>query len=89
MIDGYYILLLGFARSPFKVFLSYLRIVIGLDEDDIQLILKQCNEKFITYELSPGIYTREDISQAIYPLGDHEGTLEIEYNDDTVKKNLF
>ena len=60
--DGYIILLMGYARSPFSDFESYLRIVIGLDEDDIRLILKQYNEKLITYELSPDIYTIKDIS---------------------------
>ena len=38
--DGYYMLLLCYARSPFRDFESYLRIVVGLDENDIQLILK-------------------------------------------------
>ena len=38
--DGYIILLLGYARSPFRDFESYLRIVVGLDEDDIELIIK-------------------------------------------------
>ena len=80
--DGYIILLMGSARSLFRDFESYLRIVIGLDEDDIQLIFKQCNEKFITYQLSPEIYSIEDISIALYTIGDHEGTLQIEYDDD-------
>ena len=52
--DGYIILLMGYARSLFRDFESYLRIVVGLEENDIQLILKQYNEKFITYELDPG-----------------------------------
>ena len=39
--DGYNIVLLGYARSPFSNFESYLRIAFGLDEDDIQLVLKQ------------------------------------------------
>ena len=39
--DGYIILLMGYARSPFRDFESYLRIVVGSDEDDIRLILKQ------------------------------------------------
>ena len=34
-------LLKGYARSPIRDFESYLRIVIGLDEDDIQLFSKQ------------------------------------------------
>ena len=38
--DGYIILLMGFARSPFRDSESYLRIVIGLEEDNIRLILK-------------------------------------------------
>ena len=48
--DGYNILLMGCARSPFRVLESYLGIVVGLDQDDIQLILKQYNSNFVTYE---------------------------------------
>ena len=79
--DGYIILLMGYARSPFRDFGSYLRIVIGLDEDDIHFISKQYNEKFVTYELDPGNYTIEYLQKAVHPLGDHEGTLQIEYDD--------
>ena len=79
--DGYIILIIGYARSPFRDFERYLRIVVGLEEDNIRLILKQYNEKFITYELDPGNYTIEDLRKAIYPLGDLEGTLQIEYDD--------
>ena len=39
--DGYIILLMGYARSLFRDFESYLRIVVGMDEDDIRSILKQ------------------------------------------------
>ena len=76
------------ARSPFRDFESYLRIVIGLDEDDIQLILKQYNSNFVTYKLTPDIYTIKDITEAVFPLGDHEGTLRIEYDDITRKTKL-
>ena len=38
--DGYVKLLKGFARSSFRDFESYLRILIGLNEDIIQLVLK-------------------------------------------------
>ena len=79
--DGYIILLMGYGRSPFGDFESYLRIVIRLEEDNIQLILKQYKEKFVTYELDPGNYTIEDIQEAVYPLGDHENTLQIKYDD--------
>ena len=55
--DGYNIPIVGHARSPFREIESLLRIVVGLDEDDIQLILKQYKSNFVTYELFPGIYT--------------------------------
>ena len=88
--DGYIILLMGYARSLFRDFESYLRIVVGLEEDDnIRLILKQYNEKFITYELDPGNYTIENHKKAVHPLGDHEGTLQIEYDDLDKKVKLI
>ena len=87
--DGYTILLTGYANSSFRDFESYLRIFVGLEEDDIQLILKQYNEKFVTYELDPGNYTIEDIQKAVYFLGDHEGTLQIEYDDSNKKVKLI
>ena len=87
--DSYITLLMDYARSPFRDFESCLRIVTGLDEDDIQLILKQFIEKFITYELDPGNYTIEDIQKAVYPLGDHEGTLQLEYDDLNKKVKLI
>ena len=87
--DGYIILLMGYARSPFRDFESYLRIFVGLEEDNIQLILKQYIEKFVTYELDPGNYTIEDLKKAVYPLGDLEGTLQIEYDDLNKKVRLI
>ena len=71
---------MGNARSPFRDFESYLRIIVGLDEDDIQLYLKQYSENFVTYQLEPGNYTIEDLQKAVYPLGDHGGTLQNEYD---------
>ena len=79
---------MGYARSPFRDFESYRRFVIGLEEDNIQLILKQYNEKFVTYELEPGNYIIEDIQKSVYPLGDHERTLQIEYDDINKKVKL-
>ena len=38
--DGYTILLTGYAESSFRNFESYLRIIVGLEEDNIQLISK-------------------------------------------------
>ena len=84
-IDGYKILLLGYTRSPFQGFESYLRIVVGLDEEDIQLILKQYNSHFITYELTPGIYTIQGNSDAVHTFSGHSETILIEYDDITIK----
>ena len=87
--DGYLILLMAYARSPFRDFESFLRMTGDLDEDDIRLMLKQYNEKFITYELDPGNYTLEDLQKAVYPLGDYEGTLQIKYGDTNNKVKLI
>ena len=53
------------------------------------MILRQYNEKYITYELEPGNYTIEDFQKAVYPHGDHEGTLQIEYDDLDKKVKLI
>ena len=87
--DGYMILLLGYARSPFRDFESYLRIVVGLDEEDFQLISKQCNSHFVTYELTPGIYTIQDISDALHTFSGYIEIIEIEYEGVTMKTKLF
>ena len=83
--DGYILLLLGYVRSPFRDFESYLITLVGSDEDDIQLMLEHYDQIFITFELSPSIYTIEDISKTVYTMGDHRGTLQIEYDDETMK----
>ena len=51
--------------------------------------MKQYNSNFVTYETTPGIYTIKDIAEAVYPLGDHEGTLKNEYDEVTMKTKLI
>ena len=75
------ILLLGYSRSLLQAFESYLRRVVGLDEEDIQLMLKQYDSYFITYELTPGIYTIQDISDAVHTFSGHTEIIEVEYDD--------
>ena len=87
--DGYNILLMYYARSPFRDFESFLRMTGDLNEDDIQLILKQYNEKFVTYELDPGNYTIEDLEKTVYPLSDQQGTLQIRYDELNRKVRLI
>ena len=83
--DGCSIILMGYVRSPLRVFESCLRIVVGLDEEDIQLILKQYNSHFITNGLSPVIYTIEDISHVGRTSFGHKGRLKIENDDINMK----
>ena len=53
--DGYMILLFGYRASSIRDFESYLRLIVGLDLEDVQLILKEYNSHFITYEVTPEI----------------------------------
>ena len=79
---------MGYARSPFRDVESFLRIVVGLDENDIRLSLKRYNGKFVTYDLSPGIYSIKDNAKAAYNKGDREGTLKNACDDITMKTKL-
>ena len=66
-----------------------MRIVVGLDEEDIQLILKEYNSHFITYELTPGIYSIQDISDTILTFSGHMETIQIEYDDISMKTKII
>ena len=83
------IFLLGYSRSLFQGFESYLGIVVGLDEEDNQLILKQYNSHFVTYELTPGIYTIQDSSDTIHTFSGHSEIIEIEYDDISMKTKII
>ena len=86
--DGYMLLLLGYSRSPVRDFESYLRIVVGSDEEDIKLILKQYNSNFVTYELTPRIYSIQDFSDAIHTFSGHSEIIEIKYDDISMKTEI-
>ena len=75
--DGYPIVVMGYARSPFRNFESHLGILVGLIEDDIQFFLKHYISCFITYEISIGtiqlkifqmIFTQKAILKGLYKL---------------------
>ena len=87
--DGYRVFLMGYSRSLFRDFESNLRIVVGLDEKDIQLILEEYNSHFITYELTPGIYTNQDFSDAVHTFNGHSEIIQIEYDDINMKTKLI
>ena len=80
---------MGYSRSLFRDFESYLRVVVGLDKKDIRLILKQYISHFITYEVTPGIYTIQDISHAVYTFGGHSEIIQIEYDDISMKTKVI
>ena len=63
--DGYIIILMYYARSPFRDFESFLRMTGDLNDDDIQLILKRYVSHFVTYQIPPGIYTIKELSDAV------------------------
>ena len=86
--DGF-IILLSYSRSLFRDFEGFLRIVVGLPEEDIQLILKEYNLHFITYELTPGIYSIPDISDTIHTFSGHMKTIQIEYDDISMKTKII
>ena len=81
-------LLLGYARSLFRDFESYFRIVVGLVEISIQLNLKQGISNFNTFERPPSIYSMKDISEAIYSMGDYESTMQTEHDEISLKIKL-
>ena len=56
---------------------------------NIQLLLRQYNVNFVTYELCLGIYSIKDFSEAVYTMGDHEGTLKIENADISMETKFY
>ena len=80
---------MGYARSLFRDTESYPRIIVVLDKDDILLILKQYNANFVTYELDPSCYLIKDLQEAVHLLGYHRGTLQIQYDDISLKTKLI
>ena len=83
------LILLGYGQSPFRVFGGYLRNLVGLDEKSIQLFLKHNFSYFLTYEIPRGIHLNKDISEIVYTMGDHERTLQTEYDDISKKTKIL
>ena len=80
---------MGFTRSLFRDTESYLRIVVGSDENYIQLKLKQYISNFDTFEIHLDLFSVKDISEVVYTKGDHEGPLRIEKDEFSIKKTYF
>ena len=92
--EGYMNILGRYTNSVFQDFESFLRTQMDLVENDIELVLDEYNSNFDTYELTPGIYTFKDISEALYNILQSEypgpaNVIDIEYDDITMKTKLF
>ena len=81
-------LLLAYARSSIGDIETYVRVVDGLDKDDVQSILKLHISIFFTYEIPPTSHSFKDIPEVVYTMGDHEGTLPINYFDISMKTKV-
>ena len=57
---------MGYARSTFPNSESYVRTVVGLDEDDIQIILEQLFSSFVKDEIPSGFRSTK-IFQRLLP----------------------
>ena len=90
---GYMNILERYTNSVFQDFEKFIRTQIDLVEDDIKLVLNENNSNFHTYELTPGIYTSKDISEALFNIlqsdyPGHSNVIDIEYDDITMKTKL-
>ena len=91
--DKYMKILAVYVSSVFQDFESFLRTEVDLVQDDIKLVLDEYNSSFITYELDPGIYTFNDISEALFNILQSEypgpsNIIDIEFDDFTRKTKL-
>ena len=87
--DGCLMFPKGYARSPFRDIESYLRNLIGLDQRNFLMILKQNNSNFNTYERPPGIFTSNVFSEVVYTMCDHGVTIQIDYDDISMKTKFI
>ena len=91
---GYMNITARYTNSVFQNFETFLRTHIDLVEDDIKLVLDEHNSNFITYKLTPGIYTFKDISETLFNILPSENpgpgnVIDIEYDDITMKTKLI
>ena len=91
--DKYMFILSTYVDSVFQNFESFLRTQIDLVEDDVRLVLDEYSSSFITYKITPGIYTFEDLSEILFNILQSEypgpsNVIEIEFDDITKKNKL-
>ena len=91
--EQYMNILAVYTSSVFQDFESFLKTQIELIEDDVKLVLDEYKSSFITYEISRGIYTFKEISEALFNILQSEypipsNTIVIEFDDITRKTKL-
>ena len=59
----YYLILMGYAHSPFRHFEGYLSFFVGLVGKKIQLFSEKNNSNFVTLTIPPGVYSKKDFSE--------------------------
>ena len=68
-----------YVDSVFRDFESFLRTQIDLLEDDARLVPDEYNSSFITYKITLGIYTFEDLSEVFFNI------LQLEYPESSTE----
>ena len=91
--EQYMKILATYTRSVSQDFESFLTREIDLVEDDIKLILDECNSSFVAYGISSGFYTFREISEALFKIlhfkyPDSSSDIVIEVDDSTRKTKL-
>ena len=91
--DKYLLILAGYTKSVFQDFESYLGKNVDSVKGDIKLVLDEYNQSFITYELTPGIYTFKDLSDPFLKIlqpeyEGHHNSIVIKF-DDITRRTIF
>ena len=91
--DKYMDILSFCVSAVFQGFANYLRTEIDWVDNDNKCVLDEYNSNFITYVLEPGIYTFNDISEALLKIlqpeyDGYQNAIDIEFDDIAVKTKL-
>ena len=91
--DQYMRILAINVSSIFQDFESFLRTETDLVEDDTSLVLDENISSLITYELEPGIYTFQDLSEVLFNILQSEypgcsNVIVFEFDDNSMKTKL-
>ena len=92
--DKYMDILAMYVNSIFQDLECFLRTQTDLVEDDIRFVLDESNSSFINYELEPGIYTIEDLSNTLHNIlqpenDEYSNTIDFEYDDISMKTKMI